>query len=173
MASQPEFTPKPGQVDYTDIRYAPTVNIVVTFNGKIFCVQRSAEMRLYPNYWDWVCGFLDDNKSIEEKVYEELDEELAIGPGDVQSLTRGEPWIDEAPEYNKTWLIVPVLVKVKTDKFNLNWEAQQSGWFAPHELKKLDLVPGSLRTVAQFFPELTQSTGLGNKPDSFTDAGRS
>lgn len=152
--TQPKFIPKPGQVDYTDIRYAPTVNIVVTRNSKIFCVKRSAKMHIYPNKWDWICGFLDDNKSIEEKVYEELEEELGIGPGDIESLTRGEPWIDEAPEYKKTWLIVPVLAKVKTDKFRLDWEAQDSGWFTPEELTKLDLVAGSLKTAARFFPEL-------------------
>jgi 8-oxo-dGTP pyrophosphatase MutT (NUDIX family) len=154
--AQPKFIPKPGQVDYTTIRYAPTVNIVVTRAGKIFCVQRSAGMRLYPNYWDWVCGFLDDSQSIEEKAYEELREELGINPASVESLTRGEPWIDEAPAYGKTWLIVPVLAKVKTAKFTLDWEAQNSGWFTPEGLEKLNLVPGSLRTAAQFFPELRE-----------------
>ncbi len=148
--TQPKFIPKPGQIDYTTIRYAPVVNVVVTYQGKIFCVQRSADMRLYPNYWDWICGFLDDNKSIEEKAYEELEEELGLGTNDIESLTRGEPWIDEAPEYNKTWLIVPVLAKVKTNKFTLNWEAQRGKWFTPEELKTLDLVPGSLRTIEGF-----------------------
>lgn len=152
--TKPKFIPKPGQTDYTNIRYAPTVNIVVTFNDKIFCVKRSAEMWLYPNYWDWVCGFLDDSKSIEEKVHEELQEELGLEPANIESLTRGEPWIDEAPQYNKTWLIVPVLAKVKTDQFKLNWEAQDSGWFTPSKLTKLDLVPGSLKTAVRFFPEL-------------------
>lgn len=152
--TQPKFIPKPGQTDYTNIRYAPTVNVVITYGDKIFCVQRSADMRLYPNYWDWVCGFLDDDQSIEDKVYEELGEELGIGRKEVESLTRGEPWIDEAPKYNKTWLIVPVLARVKTDKFTLDWEAQQSGRFTPRELEKLNLIPGSLKTAAQFFPIL-------------------
>lgn len=152
--AQPKFVPKPGQTDYTHIRYAPTVNIVITYKGKVFCVQRSADMRLYPNYWDWVCGFLDDDKSIEEKVYEELHEELNINKEDVESLTRGEPWIDEAPQYQKTWLIVPVLAKVKTGHFTLNWEAQKGEWFALAELKKLDLIPGSLESAAQFFSTL-------------------
>lgn len=153
---QPKFIPKPGQVDYTNIRYAPSINIVVEHEGKIFCVQRSPDMRLYPNYWDWVCGFLDDDKSIEEKAYEELSEELGLDTEDIESLTRGEPWIDEAPEYRKTWLLVPVLAKVRTDHFTLDWEASQGAWFTPHELKKLDLVPESLRTAEQFFPELQE-----------------
>lgn len=159
--TRPKFIPKPGQTDYTNIRYAPTVNIVITYKGKIFCVKRSAEMRLYPNQWDWVCGFLDDSKSIEEKVYEELSEELGINPDDIASLTRGEPWIDEAPQYKKTWLIVPVLAKVKTDQFKLNWESQDSGWFTPKELEKLDLVPGSLKSAGRFFPELREDITHG------------
>jgi 8-oxo-dGTP pyrophosphatase MutT (NUDIX family) len=152
--SQPQFVPKPGQVDYTDIRYAPTLNIVVTYEGKIFCVKRSADMHLYPNQWDWVCGFLDDGKSIEEKAYEELDEELGLQSGDIESLTRGEPWIDEAPQYNKTWIIVPVLAKVKSDNFKLDWEASEGGWFALKKLKDLDMVSGALTTAKQFFADL-------------------
>jgi NADH pyrophosphatase NudC (nudix superfamily) len=154
MVSQPKFVPKPGQVDYTNIRYAPTVNIVVVYDGKIFCVKRSPDMRLYPNLWDWICGFLDDDKSIEEKIYEELQEELGLDRKDIESLTRGEPWIDEAPEYHKTWLIVPVLAVVKTNKFTLDWEASEGGWFTPDELKELKMPPGSLNTAARFFPEL-------------------
>jgi len=152
--TQPKFVPKPGQTDYTDIRYAPTVNIVVVYGRKILCVQRAVDLRLYPGQWDWVCGFLDDDQSIEEKAYEELREELGLRPEDVESLTRGQVRIDEAPEYGKTWLIVPLLAKVKTDTFTLDWEASRGRWFSPEELKTLDLVPNSLPTAAQFFPEL-------------------
>lgn len=69
---EPKSTPKPGQVDYTNIRYAPVVNIVVTHAGKILLVQRSKNMRLYPGFWNGVSGFLDYAKSIWEKVREEL-----------------------------------------------------------------------------------------------------
>jgi len=152
--AQPKFIPKPGQIDYTNIRYAPTVNIVVMFGGKIFCVKRSADMRLYPNRWDWVCGFLDDQKSIEDKTREELFEELGLEDKDIADIKRGEPWIDEAPEYRKTWLVVPVLATVKKDTFTLDWEASEGSWFTPSELHKLDMVPGALRTAASFLPEL-------------------
>jgi len=153
--TQSKFIPKPGQVDYTNIRYAPVINIVVMFKDKIYCVKRSPDMQLYPNYWDWVCGFLDDNQSIEEKAYEELSEELGLKQDDIESLTRGEPWIDEAPEYKKTWLIVPVLAKVKTDKFTLDWEATEGKWFEPKELRELGMVPGSLKTAEPFFPDIS------------------
>lgn len=151
---QPKFVPEPGQVDYTHIRYAPTVNIVVTYKGKIFCVKRSPEMRLYPNYWDWVCGFLDDHQSIEGKAREELREELGLEDTEIVGLTRGKPWLDEAPAYNKTWIIIPVLATVTRDTFTLDWEASEGAWFVPSELTALKMPPGSLQTVRQFFPEV-------------------
>ena len=161
--TQPKFIPKPGQVDYTDIRYAPVVNTVVARNGQIFCVKRSPDMRLYPNYWDWICGFLDDSKSVEEKAREELKEELGLKDEDIESLTRGNPWIDEAPQYKKTWLIIPVLAKVKTGDFKLDWEASEGRWFKPLELKKLKMPPGALRTAAEFFPELEEETATNSE----------
>jgi ADP-ribose pyrophosphatase YjhB (NUDIX family) len=152
--AQSKFVPKPGQVDFTNIRYAPTINIVVTHGRKILLVKRSRELRLYPGKWDWVCGFLDDNKSIEEKALEELNEELGLREDDIASLTRGNVRMDESEGYKKTWIIVPILAKVKTTKYRLDWEASEAKWYRPEELHELDMPRGALRTGAEFFPEL-------------------
>ena len=152
--TQPKFVPRPGQVDYTNIRYAPAVNIILEHDGKIFCVKRSDDMRLYPGYWHWPSGFLDDDKSIEEKVYEELAEELSIQRSDVISITRGTVIVDESPQYKKTWLLMPVHVKVKTPKTKLDWEASGGRWFTPTEVKNLHHIPGALASAVQFFPEV-------------------
>jgi len=152
--SEPKFVPKPGQVDYTNIRYAPVMNIVVVKGNKVLLVQRSANMRLYPNFWNGISGFLDDQQSIEEKVYEELREELSLSPTDIKNITRGQMIFQEAPEYHKTWLVVPVRVEVATDKFTLDWEAQHAKWFTPAEAAKLDSLPGFISVLAQFFPEV-------------------
>ncbi|NBX51333.1 NUDIX hydrolase, partial [bacterium] len=76
--NMPECIPKTGQVDYANIRYAPVVNCVVHREGKILMIQRSAEMDLHPHHWNGISGFLDDEKTIEEKVLEELQEEGGI-----------------------------------------------------------------------------------------------
>ena len=152
--AESKFIPKPGQVDYTNIRYAPTINIVVTYAGKILMVKRSRELRLYPGKWDWICGFLDDDKSIEEKAMEELHEELGLGEEQIESLTRGKVRIDESEGYRKTWIIVPILAKVKTSEYTLDWEASEAKWCSPAELRHLDMPAGALVTAAEFFPEL-------------------
>lgn len=148
--AEPKFVPRKGQVDYTDIRYAPVVNTVVTHNGKFLLVQRSPDMRLYPGYWNGISGFLDDDRSVEEKVEQELREELGLAAEQIQSLERGQLLLQEAPDYHKTWLVVPVLARLKTTDFNLDWEAQRAKWYEPAEIKQLELLPGFEAVLNQF-----------------------
>lgn len=152
--AEPKFIPKPGQVDYTNIRYAPVVNTVVTRGGKVLLVQRSSSMRLYPNFWNGISGFLDDGQSIEEKVTEELREELGLDKQNIASLERGAVLLQEAPKYHKTWLVVPVLARVKTADIELDWEAQRAKWYMPAEIEKLDLLPGFPEVIEQFLQVL-------------------
>jgi 8-oxo-dGTP diphosphatase len=152
--SEPKFIPKPGQVDYTNIRYAPVLDVTVTYGGKILLAKRSTDRRLYPGYWATIDGFLDDNQSIEDKAREELHEEVGIEPADIVSLKRGHVLLQEDPKLGKTWIIVPVLAQVKTEKFTLDWEASEARWFVPREIMKLNLLPSTLDVIGQFFPEV-------------------
>ena len=152
--AEPKFVPKPGQTDYTNIRYAPVINSLVMHKDKILLVRRSSDMRLYPDHWNGISGFLDDSSSIEDKIYEELREELGLSKFAVDSMERGRPFIQEAPEYKKTWLVVPVLVRLNQVKLKLNWEASHAEWFTVNEVKKLDLLPGFIDVVAEFYPEV-------------------
>jgi NADH pyrophosphatase NudC (nudix superfamily) len=150
--SEPKFSPKRGQVDYTNIRYAPVVNTLLVKDNKILLVKRSNKLRLYPNFWNGISGFLDDSKSIEEKVIEELGEELSLKPAEISEIRIGRPFIQEAPEYKKTWLVVPVMAKVARDNFRLDWEAQEAKWFAPKEAYELKLMPGFDKVLKEFYP---------------------
>jgi len=54
---KPEFKPKPGQIDYTNIRVAPVINCVVQYQDKILIVRRNLKMKFYPGYWNGISGF--------------------------------------------------------------------------------------------------------------------
>jgi isopentenyldiphosphate isomerase len=137
-----KFVPKLGQVDFTNIRWAPVLNCVVMFQDQMLLVQRSSGMRLYPGYWNGISGFLDDKKSLEQKVEEELREELGISKKHILSIKLGRIMHQDAPKYKKTWIVHPVLVKIDTDKVNIDWEAQNFKWLKPSQTKKLKLLPG-------------------------------
>ena len=146
----PTFKAKEGQVDYTNIRYAPVINCVVRYNDMILIVRRNSKMNLYPNFWNGISGFLDDQKSIEEKVKEELQEELGIEINDIVSIQRGVIFDQEEEKYSKTWIVHPILVDVKTDKIKLDWEAQNYKWIKAKDAKNFDLLPGFDKVLKSF-----------------------
>lgn len=137
-----KFKPKPGQVDFTNVRWAPVINCVLKYRGKILIVRRNRRMNLYPGYWNGISGFLDDKKSIKEKVEGELREELSIHKKNIISIKLGKIFDQEAPKYKKTWIVHPVLVKINTDKIKLDWEAEDYKWVSPGDAKKFKLLPG-------------------------------
>ena len=137
-----KFKPKPGQVNYKNIRWAPVVNCVVRHRGKILLVKRNNDMHFYPGYYNGISGFLDDHKSLEEKVIEELREELGIAKKEIEKIKVGAPFDQDEPKYKKTWIVHPVLVDVTTDKVRLDWEAERYTWVKPREARKLKLLPG-------------------------------
>ena len=137
------------QVDYTNIRYAPVINIVVqNTDGDILIVKRSDEIGFYPGYWNGIGGFLDDGRDLEEKVGDELSEEAGISTGQIRSIELGPIFHDDEPEYNKTWIIHPVRVRITGDIGDLDWEAQNHAWIAPDQIDQYTAIP-SFYTVLE------------------------
>lgn len=139
---KPTFKSRQGQVDYTNARWAPVVNCVLKYKNKLLVVQRSRELNFYPDYWNGISGFLDDQRSLSEKVVDEIREELGIPKSKIKRIRIGEIFHQEEPKYKKTWIVHPVLVEVKTDKIKLDWEAKNYKWVTLKEIRKLKLLPG-------------------------------
>lgn len=127
------------------------MNCVVRYKDNILLVQRSSDMRLYPNYWNGVSGFLDDKRGFEDKVKEELLEELGIESDFVRSIHLGPIFHQDAPEYLKTWIVHPVLVDILSDTVKLDWEAQKYEWVLLEEAKNFQLLPGFDMVLEKLF----------------------
>ena len=150
---EPEFKPQPGQIDFTNIRRAPVINCVARYNGKILIVQRSAGMKFYPEFWNGISGFLDDGRSVVQKARDELKEELGIEETKIVAIYEGEVFEQEESDYNKTWIVHPVLVDVKNDKITLDWEAQKYEWIEVAETGRYKLLPGFDKVLTALFPK--------------------
>ena len=142
-----KFTPAPGQVDFTHVRWAPVVNCVLCHEDKILLVKRSHNLRLYPDYWNGISGFLDDDKNLTEKVHQEVREETGLTTEHIVAIKPGTIFDQEEPKYGKTWIVHPVLVEVNTNKIKLDWEAADYQWVTPTEATKLKLLPGFGRVL--------------------------
>jgi len=150
MTAEPMFIPRPGQVDYTHIRYAPVLNAVVVYLGKALLPQRSNDMRSYPNHWCGISGYLDDHRSVEDRARQEMSEEVGITTDRILSMQRGTVLLQEAPDHDKSWLVVPVLVRVRDRRYRLDWESQAAGWFTMTEAMGLPLLPGFDAVITQY-----------------------
>lgn len=117
--------------------------------GRILIVQRNKNLNFYPNYYNGISGFLDDNKTLENKIKKEIREELSLKSSDIKSIQMGNIFHQRAPKYNKTWIVHPVLVRVKTDKIKLDWEAQSFKWIDVNDAKKYKLLPGFGRVIKE------------------------
>lgn len=137
-----KFKPKPGQIDFSGVRWAPVINCVLKYKNKILVVQRSEKLNFYPSYWNGISGFLDDKRSLKQKVQDELREELKIKKENIISIKLGKIFDQDEPKYKKTWIVHPVLVKVSNDEISLDWEAQNYKWLKISEVRKLKLLPG-------------------------------
>jgi len=142
-----KFKLKQGQIDYTHARWAPVINCVIKYRDKILVVQRSKELNFYPGYWNGISGFLDDKRSLEQKIKDELQEELGIPRRMVKKIRLGEIFHQEALKYKKTWIVHPVLVEVRIDRVKLDWEARNYRWIKLSDAKKLKLLPGFDRVL--------------------------
>ncbi|MBI2474492.1 MAG: NUDIX domain-containing protein [Candidatus Taylorbacteria bacterium] len=134
-------------MDFTSVRYAPVINCVLKHGGKILLVERNKEMRLYPGLWNGIAGFLDDGKTLEEKVQEEIKEETGLSKEHIVKIFKGTIFEAEDSAYDKVWIVHPVLVEVDTDKIKLDWEAEKYGWFAPADIGNVKVVPGFDRVL--------------------------
>ncbi len=146
-----KFKLKPGQVDYTNIKWAPVINCVLKFEEKFLIVQRSKELNFYPEHWNGISGFLDDDRSFNQKVEDEIEEELGIKKEDITFIEMKEIFHQDAPKYNKTWIVHPVLVGVKTNKIVMDWEAQDYKWISLEDIGNFDLLPGFDMVLEKLF----------------------
>lgn len=138
----PKFKPKPGQIDYSNVRWAPVINCIVMCGDEILLVKRSKSLKFYPNYWNGISGFLDDKRSLIKKIKDELREETGIKEKDIILIKVGQIFDLDQPRYKKTWIVHPVLIKVKNCKLKIDWEAEEFRWVKLNEIKKFRLIPG-------------------------------
>jgi isopentenyldiphosphate isomerase len=131
-----------GRIDYSNSDIAPVVTIFIKYKEEILILKRSNKVRNYHEKWNTVAGYIDEFKSIKEKIIEELYEEIKLKKENIKSQKIGESFKYKDKQINKTWIVFPALVilKKKPDII-LDWEHTEYKWIKPEELEKYEIVP--------------------------------
>ncbi len=141
-----------GRIDYTDSKISPVIIVFVRHKNKILALKRSNKVLAYKGMWSTVAGFLDEVKPIEEKVKEELKEELNINERNILSISIGEPYKFNDKEIDKIWLRYPILVDVRErPAIRLDEEHSDYKWVTKKGFSKLSSIPGTEITLEYVF----------------------
>lgn len=127
-----------GRINFTGVRKAPVLNVVVHCKDEILIVKRSHKVGAYRGLWNGVSGFIDEPKPIEAFAKQELAEELAVVPHAVQVASPYEV-IDR--DIDRIWVVYPVLATLhQKPTIVLDWEHTDFAWILPSELKNYSFV---------------------------------
>lgn len=131
-----------GRIDYTHADIAPVVTIFVSYQGKVLLLKRSNQVLTYKGKWNTVAGYLDELKPLQEKVFEELSEELGIIKRDIKTIHMGTSYSFTDTNIERTWIVHPVSVELTHKiKIYLDLEHTEYRWIHPSEIKHYDTVP--------------------------------
>lgn len=140
-----------GRIDYTNAKKAAVLTCFIEYKGKILLLKRSDKVGTYKGLWDSVAGYLDELRPLEDKILEEVREELGILEEDVNEIKMGEIYEFLDKDIAKTWIIHPALIKLKKKpNIKLDWEHTEYIWIILGEITKYQITPRldeSLRRV--------------------------
>ncbi len=142
-----------GRINYSKSKIAPVITVFVKYGDRILLLKRSDRVSTYRGKWNTVAGYLDEVKPIEEKVFEELKEEVGIDRDLVSSIRIGKVYEFYDDKIDRKWIITPVLVELKElPKIRLNEEHTEYRWIRFDEIENFDTVPNlseSLKRVLE------------------------
>lgn len=75
-----------GRIDYTGAKISFVLNAFVHYNGQLLLLKRSKKVGSYHGKWNGVAGYLDEKKSLEMKVYGEIEEEIQVKKDNIEKV---------------------------------------------------------------------------------------
>lgn len=144
-----------GRIDYTTAAKCPVINVIVTYEGRTLLLKRSDKVMAYKGKWNCIGGFLDEVGTIEDKIHEELREELSVLPTLVERIAYVDPIEVVDSAIGRTWLIQPAVVVLKEQPIiTLDWEHTDYAWVLQSEVSKYDTVEGLDKLIEKAFAVL-------------------
>ncbi len=144
-----------GRIDYTTAPKCPVINVIVVYKQRALLLKRSDKVMAYKGKWNCLGGFLDEVGTIEDKIHEELREELSVLPTLVERIAYVDPIEVVDSVIGRTWLIQPAVVVLKEQPIiTLDWEHTDYAWVTEDEIKKYDTVEGLDKLIEKAFAAL-------------------
>ena len=119
------------------------VSAIIACKNKFLIAKRAKSKKFAPNKWEFISGFVDNSKTAEEIINNELKDEVNIRGKIVRKF---DPYVIVDKEAR--WIILPFLIKMKNEKFTLNKkDHSEIKWVTLKELKKYKELSNELKQL--------------------------
>lgn len=123
------------------LRRRDVVTCFLEHEGLVLVLRRSGQVRTHQGRWAGVSGYLEAATPLEQ-AYQELQEEVGLGPDDVELVAQGEPLDIPDPPNDTLWRVHPFRFLLRDpSRVRLDWEHTESRWVPPEEIAVLETVP--------------------------------
>ena len=140
-----------GRINYASASAVPVVICFVKCKDEILLLKRSDKVRVYKGWWNAVASYIDEPKSLKQKVLQQMYKELGVAAANVKFVEFGRPYDFLDLTMAKTWLVHPVLVELKRKpRVKLDWEHTDFKWVRPQELFTYHCIPGFYKSLQGF-----------------------
>ena len=137
------------RIDYTNSEIAPVLVCFVKYQDKFLLMKRSDKVLAYKNLWSSLAGFIDDEKSIEDKIIEEIIEELGLEKENIVRIAKGEIYTYKDAKIGRDWVRYLYVAEISTPNIKLDWEHTDYKWISPEEIKNYETTPGFAEDFAK------------------------
>jgi len=108
------------------------VSAILKNKNKYLIAKRASSKKYAPEKWEFISGFVDENKSAENIILKELMEEIKAKGEIIKKLT---PYIINDEEAR--WIIVPFIIKILGNRLKINKnEHSEVKWVSARELTR-------------------------------------
>jgi len=128
--------------DYTNTKVAPILLCFIRYQDKFLLLKRSDKVLAYKNLWSTLAGFIDDKQKLEDKIVEEITEELGLKKEDIKEIKQGEIYTFKDKEINRDWIRHLFVVEVSNPDIKLDWEHTEYKWIFSKEINDYEITPG-------------------------------
>lgn len=136
------------RINYRTVPEAMVVNIIVKYWDKILLLKRSQDVWEYKWKWMSIAWYLDEKKSLKDKVFEELKEEVNINIKNITSIKFSKKLLFNDVNIWTQWIVYPVLVEVDNiGSVKIDWESEKFDWVDISKVWEYDIVPFLLDTM--------------------------
>src|SRR5690554_1368701 len=112
---------------------------VLSHEGDLALLRRSALITGDVGSWNCVTGFLDSGNEPLSQALQEIEEEAGIPHSDLQLLENKILHLEDA--HGQIWRVHAFHFSCKTRRLTLNWENDDSAWLRPDALHEITIVP--------------------------------